>query len=228
MCNSCININHCRLLTCTADKHWASKSDSCPLAGMNAHWQGFNQGSLLVSHIIRKPAHTHTHIHDYYAKTLKCYGFSHYTMCPVIAIWLVAEVCTVFVVSAQVSIIWRSGTEEYAGRQIVASRFEVLIYFTRNSRLNGNSVPCWIQRWKINSLNLSVIDIKWNTRHNTERTNLLWGASQQSPLSPHDQRLHVPIPWAVSIHSPQCGRSSSSVRLIHRCPQNASEVTPLQ
>ncbi len=56
-------------------------------------------------------------------------------------IWLVAEVCTVFVVSAEGSVVWRTGTEENTGRQIVVSRFKELIYLSWNSRLNGKICP---------------------------------------------------------------------------------------
>lgn len=53
---------------------------------------------------------------------------------------LVAEVGIVFVVSAQISIIWRCGAEEDGGRQIISSIFEELVHLTGNAGFNGHSV----------------------------------------------------------------------------------------
>lgn len=54
---------------------------------------------------------------------------------------LVAEVGTVLVISAQVSIVWRRGAEEDGGRQVIASAFEELVHLAGHTGLNGHSVP---------------------------------------------------------------------------------------
>lgn len=53
---------------------------------------------------------------------------------------LVTEVGIVSVVTAQVAIIRRCGTEKDGGGQVIAAIFEELIHLTRYTRLNSHSV----------------------------------------------------------------------------------------
>lgn len=57
---------------------------------------------------------------------------------------LVAEVGVVSVISAQVSIVRRRGTEEDGGGQVILSSFEELIRVTGHTRLNGHPIT-----WKV-------------------------------------------------------------------------------
>lgn len=52
-----------------------------------------------------------------------------------------------------------------------------------------------------------------------ELVNCFISASQQIPFSPHDQRLHVPVSWAVSLHCPWCTSSATYAHQILKCPE---------
>lgn len=58
---------------------------------------------------------------------------------------LVAEVGTVLVVSAQISIVGGCGTEEDGRRQVISSVFEELVHLAGHTRLDGHSVTLKIQ-----------------------------------------------------------------------------------
>lgn len=225
--------------TCTTDEHGGAEGDTCTATGMNPHRQGFNESPLLKCDIIRQPGPRHSKrwmrtqeslISQLWHKTLQSLKNQS----------LVTEVGVVRVISAQVSIIWRRGTEEDGGRQIIAPFFEKLIHLTGHTRLNGHSVT-WegkgqkmLNYFKIMFKNANWVFAKLGGRAFVALsvwescTHLCSGVWQLIRPSPHVLQPRGPAPLVFWVQSLQFDRSASSAHLIHRFLQNASGAKPLR